>query len=149
MNRSLRFLCAAIFVPLHSYAFCGFYIAKADSKLFNRASQVVLARDGNHTVLTMANDYQGAPKDFAIVIPVPTVIKKEAVKIVEKAAIDHLDAYSAPRLVEYFDSEASHRGVLAGAVTLERGRFFEKRDLEFRFLASRRSSDVRGGMAVP
>jgi hypothetical protein len=85
--------------------FCGFYVAKADAKLFNKASQVVLARDGNRTVLTMANDYEGEPKDFAVVIPVPTVIKKDAVQVVEKSAIDHIDAYSAPRLVEYFDED--------------------------------------------
>ena len=92
-------------LPPAVHAFCGFYVAKADSKLFNRASQVVLAREGNRTVLTMANDYEGEPKDFAIVIPVPTVIKKDAVQVVDKAAIDHLDAYSAPRLVEYFDDD--------------------------------------------
>jgi hypothetical protein len=89
----------------HALAFCGFYVAKADTKLFNKASQVVLAREGNRTVLTMANDYEGEPKDFAIVIPVPTVIKKDAVQVMDKAAIDHLDAYSAPRLVEYFDDD--------------------------------------------
>jgi hypothetical protein len=33
------------------------------------------------------------------------VIKKDAVQIVDKAAIDHIDAYSAPRLVEYFDED--------------------------------------------
>jgi hypothetical protein len=94
-----------LLAPVMVRAFCGFYVAKADSKLFNKASQVVLARDGNRTLLTMANDYEGDPKDFAIVIPVPTVIKKEAVKVVEKAEMDHLDAYSAPRLVEYFDED--------------------------------------------
>src|SRR5436190_21861060 len=98
-------LLGLLLAPAILRAFCGFYVAKADSKLFNKASQVVLARDGNRTVLTMANDYEGEPKDFAIVIPVPTVIKKEAVKIVDKAAIDHIDAYSAPRLVEYFDED--------------------------------------------
>ena len=54
-------------------AFCGFYVAKADTKLFNKASQVVLVRDGDRTVLTMANDFQGEPKEFALVMPVPTV----------------------------------------------------------------------------
>src|SRR5258708_9451384 len=98
-------LFALVVAPLAASAFCGFYVAKADTKLFNKASQVVLARDGNRTVMTMANDYEGEPKDFAIVIPVPTVIKKNAVKIVDKAAIDHIDAYSAPRLVEYFDDD--------------------------------------------
>jgi hypothetical protein len=84
-------------------AFCGFYVAKADTKLFNKASQVVLVRDGDRTVLTMSNDFKGDPKEFAIVIPVPTVLQREQIHVAEKALIDHLDAYSSPRLVEYFD----------------------------------------------
>ena len=58
--------------------FCGFYVAKADTKLFNQASQVVLVRDGDRTVLTMANDFKGDPKEFAIVIPVPTFLQRGA-----------------------------------------------------------------------
>src|ERR1700747_2664458 len=86
-------------------AFCGFYVAKADTKLFNKASQVVLVRHEDKTVLTMANDYQGDPKEFAIVIPVPTFLEREQIHIGDRALIDHLDAYSAPRLVEYFDPD--------------------------------------------
>jgi hypothetical protein len=84
--------------------FCGFYVAKADTKLFNKASQVVLVRDGDRTVMTMANDFKGEPKEFAVVIPVPTFLKREQIHVGEKALVDHLDAYSAPRLVEYFDA---------------------------------------------
>src|SRR5215470_12503966 len=83
--------------------FCGFYVAKADTKLFNKASQVVLVRDGDRTVLTMANDFEGEPREFAVVIPVPTFLQREQIHVGEKALVDHLDAYSAPRLVDYFD----------------------------------------------
>ena len=83
--------------------FCGFYVGKADTKLFNQASQVVLVRDGDRTVMTMASDFQGDLKEFAIVIPVPTFLKREQIHVGDKALVDHLDAYSAPRLVEYFD----------------------------------------------
>jgi hypothetical protein len=86
-------------------AFCGFYVAKADAKLYNQASQVAIARDGNRTVLTMANDYQGEMKDFAIVIPVPRVLKKEQVRVGDPKIMGLLDAFSAPRLVEYYDSD--------------------------------------------
>ncbi len=86
-------------------AFCGFYVAKADTKLFNESSQVVLVRDGNRTVLTMANDFQGDPLEFAMVVPVPTFIEREQIHVGDKAVIDHLDAYTAPRLVEYFDED--------------------------------------------
>jgi hypothetical protein len=84
-------------------AFCGFYVAKADSKLFNQASQVVLARHEDRTVLTMANDFRGDPKEFAIVVPVPTVLQRDQIHVGDRAVLQHLDAYSAPRLVEYFD----------------------------------------------
>ncbi len=83
--------------------FCGFYVGKADTRIFNQASQVVMVRDGNRTVLTMVNDFQGSLKEFAVVVPVPTFLKREQIHVGDKALVDHLDAYSAPRLVEYFD----------------------------------------------
>jgi hypothetical protein len=86
-------------------AFCGFYVSKADTKLFNKASQVVLVRDGDRTVMTMVNDYKGDLKEFAVVIPVPTFLRREQIHVGEKKYIDHLDAYSAPRLVEYHDPD--------------------------------------------
>jgi len=86
-------------------AFCGFYVAKADTKLFNQASQVVLVRDGNRTVITMANDFEGDANDFAVVIPVPTTIEREQIHVGDRAVIEHLDAYTAPRLVEYHDPD--------------------------------------------
>src|SRR5438093_677678 len=87
-----------------AHAFCGFYVGKADAKLFNKASQVVLVRDGDRTVMTMASDFKGEMKEFAIVIPVPTFLKKEQIHVGDKKLVDHIDAYSAPRLVEYFDA---------------------------------------------
>jgi hypothetical protein len=107
MKRSAVFVLTALAALLPAAppaaAFCGFYVAKADTKLFNRASQVVLVRDGDRTVLTMANDFKGNPREFAVVIPVPTFLKREQIHVAERSLIDHLDAYSAPRLVEYFD----------------------------------------------
>ncbi|TDI43765.1 MAG: DUF2330 domain-containing protein [Acidobacteria bacterium] len=93
-------------------AFCGFYVAKADAKLFNRASQVVLVRHDNKTVITMANDFQGDPTEFAVVIPVPTFIERGQIHVTNKALIDHLDAFTAPRLVEYFDQDPCMRHTL-------------------------------------
>jgi hypothetical protein len=94
---------AIIFLAKPALAFCGFYVAKADTKLYNEASQVIIARDGQRTVLTMANDYQGEVKDFALVVPVPVVLLEEQVHVGDPKIIERLDAFSAPRLVEYFD----------------------------------------------
>ncbi|NER80688.1 MAG: DUF2330 domain-containing protein, partial [Leptolyngbya sp. SIO1D8] len=86
-------------------AFCGFYVAKADTSLYNQASQVILARQGERTVLTMANDYQGEVADFAMVVPVPTVLQEGQVNVGDPAIVQRLDDFSAPRLVEYFDPD--------------------------------------------
>jgi hypothetical protein len=86
-------------------AFCGFYVAKADARLFNQASQVVLVRNADRTVITMANDFKGDPKEFAVVVPVPTFLEREQIHVANKALIDHLDAFTSPRLVEYFDDD--------------------------------------------
>ncbi|MCC6139204.1 MAG: DUF2330 domain-containing protein [Nitrospira sp.] len=86
-----------------AFAFCGFYVGKADTKLFNKASEVAIARHDNKTVITMANDFNGDVKEFAMVVPVPAVLEKEQIHIGDPALLKHLADYSAPRLVEYFD----------------------------------------------
>ncbi|MEM8542878.1 MAG: DUF2330 domain-containing protein [Cyanobacteria bacterium P01_H01_bin.119] len=88
-----------------AWAFCGFYVAQADTSLYNQASQVAIARSGSRTVLTMANDYQGEVANFAMVVPVPTVLEEGQVNVGDPAIIERLDTFSAPRLVEYFDPD--------------------------------------------
>ncbi len=100
----LTFVAVFFFTPA-AWAFCGFYVAKADTKLYNKASQVIMARSGDRTVLTMANDFQGEVKDFAMVVPVPTVLQKDEIRLGKPKVIERLDAFSAPRLVEYFDPD--------------------------------------------
>ena len=111
------FIClVCLFVAPSAWAFCGFYVAKADTRLYNQASQVAIARAGKRTVLTMANDYQGEVKDFAIVVPVPMVLRKEQIKVADPKIIERLDAFSAPRLVEYFDEDPCEQGLYERAL---------------------------------
>jgi len=85
------------------YSFCGFYVSKADGTLKNKTSQVILVRDGNRTVITMYNDFKGDTKDFAMVVPVPVVLRKDDIHVVDQSIFQRLNDYSAPRLVEYWD----------------------------------------------
>src|SRR5215471_5868326 len=106
MKKAAWFFALSFVLLAHSryaHAFCGFYVAKADTKILNKASQVVLTRQDDKTVITMVNDYKGDPKEFAVVIPIPTLIEKGQIHIGDKKIIDHLDAYTSPRLVEYHD----------------------------------------------
>lgn len=95
--------------PPEARAFCGFYVARADAKLYNEASQVVVVRNGDKTVISMMNDYKGELSEFALVVPVPEVLEKGQIHIGDKAVFEHIDAYSAPRLVEYFDEDPCGR----------------------------------------
>jgi len=95
--------------PPEAEAFCGFYVGKADAGLYNQASQVVIARHENRTVISMMNDYKGELTEFALVVPVPVVLEKGQIHIGERELFTHLDAYSAPRLVEYFDENPCQR----------------------------------------
>jgi len=73
--------------------------------LYNQASQVIIARDGDRTVLTMASDFRGDVQDFALVVPVPVLLKEDQVRVGNPKIVERLDRFSAPRLVEYFDSD--------------------------------------------
>ncbi len=121
-----------LFVTPQAFGFCGFYVAKGDAKLFNKASQVVLVRDGDRTVMTMANDFKGDPREFAVVIPVPTVLERGQIRVANKALVDRLDAYSSPRLVEYFDPDPcamrDERMVRPSAAANQAGAF-QKKDI--------------------
>ena len=66
---------------------------------------MVVVRDGDRTVITMASDFRGEATDFALVVPVPTFLEEGQIHVTEPKIVDHLDAYTAPRLVEYFDTD--------------------------------------------
>src|SRR6266567_2135223 len=100
---ALALLLLIAFGSTPASAFCGFYVGKADAKLFNEASQVILVRDGNRTVISMRNDFQGDLAEFALVVPVPVVLQKSQIHIGDPKTFERIDAYSAPRLAEYFD----------------------------------------------
>ncbi|MEP7083576.1 MAG: DUF2330 domain-containing protein, partial [Betaproteobacteria bacterium] len=90
-------------------AFCGFFVGKADATLFNEASQVIVVRNDDKTVISMQNDYKGDLKEFALVVPVPQVLQRGQINVGERRIFDRIDAYSAPRLAEYHDGDPCSR----------------------------------------
>src|SRR6266699_1867864 len=101
---ALAILLLVAFGSTPASAFCGFYVGKADAKLFNEASQVIIARDANRTVISMRNDFQGDLSEFALVVPVPAVLQRSQIHVGDPKIFERIDAYSAPRLAEYFDA---------------------------------------------
>lgn len=110
-HQKIHLILAAVLLlaGTQTFAFCGFYVAKAGAQLFNNKSEVILVRDGNRTVITMSNDFKGNVKDFAMVVPVPVVLRENQIRISDAGIFQRLDAYSAPRLVEYYDENPCYR----------------------------------------
>src|SRR5687768_8821754 len=77
----------------------------ARAKIVNKASKVIIARDGDSTTMTLANDFAGAPAEFGLVVPVPTVITKKDVKVVDDKVFVELERQTAPKLVETEDPD--------------------------------------------
>lgn len=84
-----------------AYAFCGTYVGGPDDTLVNHASRVILAREGEHTVLTVAMDYEGSPSEFALLLPVPTVLQAEDVTTIDPWLVDAMDEWTTPRVSAY------------------------------------------------
>lgn len=96
---------ALVCAPTESQAFCGFYVAGSGQQLAADATQVVLMRKGTRTVLSMQNNYKGPAEDFAMVIPVPVVLKQTDVKTLPKEVFASIERMGAPRLVEYWEQD--------------------------------------------
>ncbi|MBX3272778.1 MAG: DUF2330 domain-containing protein [Sandaracinaceae bacterium] len=71
--------------------------------LLNKATVVVMLRDGTHTVMAFQNDYFGPAEDFALVIPVPVVLSEGDVTTLDRGLFDRLQAVAAPHMVELYE----------------------------------------------
>lgn len=109
MKKTTALFLLAVMISYDVSAFCGFYVSKADGTLKNKTSQVIIVRDGNRNVITMYNDFKGKLKDFAMVVPVPVVLKQSDIKVVDQSIFQTLNDYSKPRLVEYYDQNPCQR----------------------------------------
>jgi hypothetical protein len=115
MRRLVLALCLS-FLPLTAHAFCGFYVSRANGSLYNRASTVVYTRVNETSVITMSSDYRGPAAEFAMIVPTPTILDKSQVQTVPAATVAHLDRYTAPRLVEYFDDDPCNPQIVEEAM---------------------------------
>jgi len=116
----------ACLAPGVAEAFCGTYVGGPGQVVRNQGSQIVVARYEHRTTLTMFNDFQGDPEDFALVVPVPDTIDGNHVRTIDGSFMRRLGTYSSPREVsftchdfyrEFEDSGLSDTADPAGVVT--------------------------------
>jgi uncharacterized protein (TIGR03382 family) len=77
---------------------CGAFIARTEALRINDAIELAVVRDGNKTILTVRNRYQGPPEEFALLVPVPVVLTAEDVKTLSPTVFDELAHLTAPTL---------------------------------------------------
>ena len=96
--------------PTGAEAFCGAYVSGGDAELFNNATHVAMMRHDQTTVLSMQNNYEGPPEDFAMIVPTPVVLQEENVKTLDDEVFSKIDTLTAPRLVEYWEQDPCYQG---------------------------------------
>lgn len=99
MHRTV--LLVTLLAPAAAQAFCGTYVGEAGADLYADKSEVIMARTGTRTTLTMRNAFEGNSLNFAMVIPVPSLISQADIATVDAGVFAHFDAYSAPREVTW------------------------------------------------
>ncbi|MEZ4759152.1 MAG: DUF2330 domain-containing protein [Flavobacteriales bacterium] len=67
----------------------------------------------------MSNDFKGDVKDFAMVVPVPTVLREQDIRIVDRRVFQMLDQYSSPRLVEYYDENPCQQWLYSDMMVMD------------------------------
>jgi hypothetical protein len=76
----------------------------------NGLAQVVLARDGDRTTITMTGDISATDGPTLLVIPVPAGLRPQDYRLVAPELVDRVDQYTAPRLVADCDQPGIHVG---------------------------------------
>lgn len=76
----------------------------------SEATIAVLMREDTRTVLSFQNDYLGPPEDFALLVPVPTLLEREDVRTLDHGVFDRLQTLAAPKLVELWEQPPCQQG---------------------------------------
>src|SRR5688500_7045117 len=74
-------------------------------KILNESSKVAMVRDGETTIMTMSNDVITDADEFGLIVPVPTVIRQNDVRVAEESVFTAIEQATNPRLIEKWDPE--------------------------------------------
>ncbi|MCB9563240.1 MAG: DUF2330 domain-containing protein [Kofleriaceae bacterium] len=80
---------------------CGAYVAPSEGVRLNDALHLVVVRDGTRTFVTLQNHYRGPIEDFALLVPVPSVLQADDVKTLDPSVFDAVTLVTAPSLTAY------------------------------------------------
>lgn len=77
-------------------------VGRGDTPVVQRATTVVVLREGRRTVLTIRTTHDG-PDDVVLVVPLPVKIDRADVNLLPHEILDRLGRAVAPRLIELWE----------------------------------------------
>ena len=107
---TLGLLLFTLLVSGGASAFPGFFVAKDAKPRVLASGQVVILEGNGATAVTVAPDYRGPMKPFALVLPVPDDVKLDDVRVLKGSAITHLEALTAPRFHVFWEQDPCDPG---------------------------------------
>jgi hypothetical protein len=99
----LQIIIIILINTIPAYSFVGVFLSDNGSKITTHNSRVVVARQGQKTILTFTSDFQTHVKNFILLVPVPSNIKNTQIHTVDYTLINNLETYTSPRLIEYIN----------------------------------------------
>lgn len=106
--RTLGWVIGAALIAFASDAIAGspaFFVTKGPGAVGGDVASVVVVSDGSRHVVTIERDYVGTAQDFALVIPVPARVRASDVKVLPRGVTDKLDRFTAPVLVDAWETD--------------------------------------------
>jgi MYXO-CTERM domain-containing protein len=100
---------AAVTVAPVARAVPGFF-ATAGGPATSRASQVLVMKDGDTSVVSIMTDYDGPMEKFAVVLPVPSDVSLSDVRTLKRGDLERLDEITAPRFHEFWEMDPCEKG---------------------------------------
>ena len=91
-------------------AFPGFYAGKDGAERTSSSTQVVIMKNGGHTVVSVMPDYMGPMQPFVLVLPVPGDVQLSEVKTLKPADVERLEQLTAPRFHEFWEMDPCEPG---------------------------------------
>jgi hypothetical protein len=84
-----------------AYAVSAFFLSDISKKLTYENSVMVVSRDENRTVITLAPHYKYDGQALGILIPVPNLVSKTQIRFGSAELVEKIVDYTAPRIVPY------------------------------------------------
>ena len=114
-------LLAHALAPAPAHAFGGLLVAGGGGGVERTNAEVLLARRGARTVMSVSLSYRGGQQGAALLLSVPADFELTQAKTLPRQLFDRLDLVTAPLASEYWEQDPCYRAPKQGTKSFEFG----------------------------